>query len=120
MDIEVLTTKKRLTKALINQMPNASLNVFQYLFTGQVEILGFVTGVSKTQEKLALLKFNGGYYKFDVSHYTKVTGRNWAETDVKLGCSIEKFGNEDATNHWIKSANHIVRVCLSREMHIYI
>jgi hypothetical protein len=59
MEIEILTTKKKISKSLINQMRVATFNL-DVLNNG--EILGFLNNVTKDSEKVVLIKRLSDYY----------------------------------------------------------
>ena len=65
MEIEIVTTKKKLTKSLINQMRHAPINVLKH---GMV--LGFVIGVIKDNYKAIIIQHEGDYYTIS-AYYTK-------------------------------------------------
>ena len=59
MQIEIVTTKKKLTKSILNQM--------RYAPTSQIrgwEVLGYVVKCVKTLRKALLIKFDDEYYIF--------------------------------------------------------
>jgi len=59
MEIEIITTKKKLSKSIINQMPAA--NKFE-LKNGIV--LGYVLGIVKDSFKTGIILFDNEYYVF--------------------------------------------------------
>ena len=56
MEIEILTTKKKLTKQLISQMRCANSSALKH---GQV--LGFLINVKKADRKIILIKYKNDY-----------------------------------------------------------
>lgn len=59
MEIELLTTKKKLSKSILNQMPIATFNM-DVLNNG--ECLGYLTNVIKGHHKVILMKRVEEYY----------------------------------------------------------
>jgi hypothetical protein len=57
MEIEIITTKKKLSKSLINQMRFASVRELQ-LGTG----LGYLINIKKNIHKLVLIKYEGEFF----------------------------------------------------------
>ena len=51
MEIEIITTKKKITKAIINQFLNYRLSTFENIIC-----LGYLTNISKVSNKYLLLK----------------------------------------------------------------
>jgi hypothetical protein len=106
MEIEIITTKKKLTKGLIAQMKRASLS---HIKNG--ESLGYVINCVKGSYKTVLIKYLSDYYiletsweKGTLSVYRKVG--KWSQ-------SI-KFDSESDCDEWwgafqpaIKTVTHI-------------
>ena len=92
MEIEIVTTKKKLTKSLINQMRQANLNVLK---CGKP--LGFVIGIIKDNYKAILIEYDSDYYVIS-ANYTK------GDTSVyrKIGRWSSKIGFEtsEVCNEW--------------------
>ena len=65
MEIEIVTAKKKLTKSLVNQMQQATLQVLKF-----GEPLGYVVGVVKNTYKALLIKYDADYYMIPMN-YTK-------------------------------------------------
>lgn len=55
MEIEIVTTKKKLTKSLIEQMPVASIHVMT-----SAKVLGYY--IDKKHGKIAIMSYLGEYY----------------------------------------------------------
>jgi hypothetical protein len=74
MEIELITTKKKLTKSIINQMPLA--NNIDVLNDGVV--VGFLLNVRKGCVKVILIKHNNEFYIL-LSHYRKGSFKFFSE-----------------------------------------
>ena len=109
MEIEIVTTKKKLTKSIVNQMRHATLDVLK-----DGKPLGFVIGVIKDNYKAIIIEYDGDYYIVS-AYYTK------GDTSVyrKIGrwSSQIKFETPEVCNEWW-SAYQIARE--SAMNHIYI
>jgi len=79
MKIDVITTKKPLTKSLVNQMRTARV---EQLRNG--EVLGFVVNVVKDSPKSLLIHHNGDYFTLPMD-YTK-SGQPWVQIHVRKHC----------------------------------
>ncbi len=62
MEIEIITTKKKMSKSLINQMKPATRNV---ILNG--ESLGHVINCKKDSHKTAIIHHDQDYFTFDLS-----------------------------------------------------
>lgn len=60
MEIEIITTKKKLTKSLLDQIRSVPNDVI-----GICEVLGYLINVKKDIYKLILLKYRGEYYTIE-------------------------------------------------------
>lgn len=96
MEIEIITTKKKLTKSLVNQMRTAGM---KELDAHDVHVLGYLIGVVKGMRKAVLLKSGADYFvispnweKGETSWYKSVVvrGKKWS--------SSWKFENEERSD----------------------
>ncbi len=92
MDIEIVTTKKKLTKSAVNQMRRASKAVLERGIP-----LGFICGVAKDAWEIILIQHGEQYYTIP-SNYTK------GETSVyrKIGrwSQAIRFESSELCNNW--------------------
>ena len=92
MEIEIVTTKKKLTKSLLNQMRHAT---FEVMKDGKPH--GFVIGVVKNNYRAILIEYDADYYVIS-ANYTK------GDTSVyrKIGRWSSKIGFEtpEVCNEW--------------------
>ena len=109
MDIEIVTTKKKLTKSLLNQMRMPSK---ENMKTGVG--LGFVIDVVKNCYKAILIYNKGEYYiisgfykKGETSVYRKIG--KWTQT--------KKFDSSEACDEWWQAYKRVVAMATT---HIYI
>ena len=107
MEIEIITTKKKLSKSIVNQMRHAPLGVLK-----DGKPLGFVIGVVKKCYKAILIQHMDNYYwipsnyaKGDTSVYRKVG---------KWSSSIKFESTDDCGDWWTayieireRAVNHI-------------
>lgn len=113
MQIEIVTTKKKLTKNHISQMRIASETVLR---CGRV--LGYILNARKYVHSLALIKFEDDYYyislDFEISNNSisvyRQPSRNFHQ---KIS-----FKLEEERQHWIKSYQKVQAIAL--KTHIYI
>ena len=95
MEIEIITTKKKLSKALINQMREPSLKVLQSGTT-----LGYLIDVRKESHKAVLITHDDEFFiipanwkKGSIHVYRKIKGPGrWTGT--------KKFDSESSCNSW--------------------
>ena len=108
MEIEIVTTKKKLTKSIISQMRGAGL---EQLKNGKV--LGYVIGVLKENYKAMIIEYESDYYIISCN-YTK--GESTAAMYRKIGKWSNKirFNNfEERDEFWeyytkaVNQAKHI-------------
>ena len=96
MDIEIKTTKKKLSKQLISQMPSATVEVFK-----NGTVLGYMLNVHKIASKIMLIEHEGEYF---------ISPMNWETFDTKhdaitrrhpKGGSVRKtFQTDEACINW--------------------
>ena len=100
MGIEIITTKKKLTKSIANQMRHATLEVLK-----DGEPLGFVIGVVKSNYKAIIIRYNSDYYVIS-ANYTK--GNISVYRKIGRWSSSIKFETNEACDIWWE-AYQIVR-----------
>ena len=82
MNIEIVTTKKKLTKSLINQMPDG----MDFKILEKCMVLGFITGIRNNA--IVLVHYNGEYYVID-ANWKKSTPTTLSRKTAKFS---RKFG----------------------------
>ena len=109
MQIEIITTKKKLTKALISQMHRAHLEVLQ-----QGEVLGYIINTKKDVHKLILILYNNEYYIIEA---------NWTLGELAVYRKIGKWTQkkefkttQDKLDWWVAYQNILEKATI----HIYI
>ena len=92
MQIEIVTTKKKLTKSLVNQMQSATVPAMQ-----EGTVLGYMVNAKKDDYKTILIEYDGKYY---------VMPHNWTKGDTsiyrrigKWSCN-KKFSSVFACDNW--------------------
>ncbi len=75
MDIEIITTKKKLTKSILEQMPSGETTPI----LSNCEVLGYLLGVVKYNHKAVLIKSETDYYILNTS---------WKKSDAVIYRSI--------------------------------
>ncbi|MBC8431882.1 MAG: hypothetical protein H8D96_08165 [Desulfobacterales bacterium] len=93
MEIEIVTTKRKLTKSIVNQMVRASLT--ETLIN--CKPLGFLVGVVENCPRAILIEHNGNYYTIP-SNYTK--GSFSVLRKIGRWHQSIKFDSEEACNEW--------------------
>ena len=95
MDIEIITTKKKLTKSIVNQMPFRVFKNFD-----EFEVLGLLRNIRTGVNKTLLCKHNiKGYFLLNMKYWIFDDGRY--PTEVKFnGRAILSFENEQSRNDW--------------------
>lgn len=102
MEIELVTTKKKLTKSLVAQMQGATLEVLQYGF-----VLGYMIQVKKEEYKTILIRHDGKYYTIagnwligaDCGVY-RVTKGHWSTS--------LKFDTNEQRDEWWRNYCHVM------------
>ena len=67
MEIEIVTTKKKLSKSLVLQMKSANLEQMKYTVQFPHRMLGYVTNLSKDINQAIIIKGITDYYIVPVS-----------------------------------------------------
>jgi len=93
MEIEIVTTKKKLTKSIVNQMVRASLT--ETLIN--CKPLGFLVGVVKDCPRAILIERGGNYYTIP-ANYTK--GSLSVSRKIGRWHQSIKFDSEKECNEW--------------------
>lgn len=110
MIIEIVTTKKKLNKSLINQMPIAKIEQFR---NGLV--LGHLIGIKKQSYLTGLIELNEEYYCF-ATDWKKGNSRIY-RTIGRWATSID-FDNDQERNDWWKCYKNAKEIAI--KTHIYI
>ena len=111
MQIEIVTTKKKLTASLVMQMPVMSYHDANYIVSTQASILGYVTIKNKNY---AICKNCVDYIRLDISS-------DWYQGKDKFAMfnnSHYEFPSEDIKNEWLDNFKQIKRQ--AKYEHIYL
>lgn len=66
MNIELVTTKKKVTKSIINQLRRISTDIV-INDLDNIDVIGYVVGCRKNSYKCIILKFKNEYFYIDAS-----------------------------------------------------
>ena len=77
MEVEIVTTKKKLTKSIINQMRRPSLETMK-----NGDVLGYLIGIVKNVPRAFLIHNDGKYF---------VLESNWTKGETSVYRSIGKW-----------------------------
>lgn len=114
MDIEIITTKKKLTKSLISQMPYANIDDLEVLVSNPNLIYGYVL-LNNTE--ILIGSNTKDYVRLDISVKWK------AATHSPLECVCKnrfmRFVDQDTRDTFIKLFNQILELD-NTKLHIYI
>lgn len=118
MEIEILTTKKKLSKSLVLQMKSANLEQMKYAVQFPHLMLGYVTNLSKDINQAIIIKGTTDYYIIPVIDWTLSgdTGLN-----ARLGGywnRNKQFPSEEERTEWLDVYNSIVK--FTKYSHIYL
>jgi len=109
MQIEIVTTKKKLTKSFINQMHRANIEVMK-----QGNVLGYLINVNKDAYKIILIQHENDYY---------IIESNWVLGKLAVYRKIGKWTQkkefkttQDKLNWWTAYQ----KVLENAKRHIYI
>lgn len=106
MEIEITTTKKKLTKALIDQMAVASLSEMKVAV-----VLGYVLNVRKGTFKTLIVKSLDKYRVVPVYDWSKLTGESGIYRRVKnFSTTVKKFETEEIRDEWLSAYNELVAI----------
>lgn len=93
MKIEIVTTKKKLTKAIVNQMRRPSLETMK-----NGDVLGYMIGIVRNAPRAFLIHNNGEYF---------VLESNWKKGKVSVYRSVgttrsqtKQFGSPERCDEW--------------------
>lgn len=118
MEIEIVTTKKKLSKSLVLQMKSANLEQMKYAVQFPHLMLGYVTNLSKDINQAIIIKGTTDYYIVPVIDWTLSgdTGLN-----ARLGGywnRNKQFPSEEKRTEWLDVYNSIVK--FTKHSHIYL
>ncbi len=92
MEIEIITTKKKLTRSIVNQMFRASNKI---IMCG--EPVGFIVNVVKNTPKAILIQHGGNYYIMS-SNYEKASQRVYRYSGKRI--RERTFDTPEQCNLW--------------------
>jgi len=118
MKIEIITTKRKLTKSLVKQMHNANFtHICQAADIGSVtEILGYVTDCEKSGVNLAIIHHINDYYTIPMYEWS-ISSVNDKRVCAKGNREVSFNNSEDAFT-LIESMKKIRHSLVGR--HIYL
>lgn len=105
MHIEIVTTKKKLTKSVIDQMYQAPIKAMEC-----GEVLGYMLRASRYCYKVILIEYSGDYYIMPAD-YCKDDGRIY-----RKGGNFKKFHTQEDADKWWDTYMEVVRKATT---HIY-
>ena len=115
MEIEILTTQKKLTKSIISQMLYADYAVMKY-----GEAIGYIINAMKGSHKIALFKHGNEYYYIDLN-WTKGESVDPPMIYRKVGggfSTSKKFNTQEEKDQWWKVYEDVKKEI--EKKHIYI
>lgn len=109
MQIEITTTKKKLTKSFINQMHRANLEILQ-----QGNVLGYIINAKKDARKIILIEYKNDHYIIETNW---ILGELSVVRNVGRYSQAKKFETtKDKLDWWVAYKNVLEKA----ETHIYI
>ncbi len=120
MEIEIITTKKKLTRSILNQMPAANYDLEVLL---NCTVLGYIRGVFSYASKCALLKTKGDgrYLLHPLGYESRYTNRKdrWGVTRFYGKYTYtHDFKSESEYERWWKEYKRITRQCRDKQIYI--
>lgn len=106
MQIEIVTTKKKLSKSLINQMQSATVPAMQ-----EGTVLGYIINANKYNYKTILVEYDGRYY---------TAPHNWTKGDTSVYRRIgkystsKKFSSALDCDNWWRAYQKIVKSAVTQ------
>lgn len=118
MEIEIVTTKKKLSKSLVLQMKVANLEQMKYATQFPERMLGYVTNLSKDIKQAIIIKGITDYYIIHAIDWTLSgdTGLN-----ARVGgywTRNMQFPTVEKRTEWLDTYNYIVN--FTKFNHIYL
>lgn len=114
MEIVIVTTKKKLTKAIINQMPLAD----SFAMNGGV-VLGKLLNVRQGFTSVALIEHHDNHYILPLN--IKFADDNGMVARVYQGRTLvewKTFTNKVAKDQWAIQYKKIIRACINAQIYI--
>lgn len=109
MEIELITTKKKLTKSVIQQLDYANTADFNYLTTTQGLILGYI---NLPDERVFLVKTINGYKKIRSLNWKAGLLSTEACADDKGFGRLKRFETSEQRDDFLKMYREIKRIAL--------
>lgn len=113
MEIEIITTKKKLSKALVNQMQLAGKH---RLAPTMYEVLGFVHNVVKNVPRCAIIKSREQYFLVPLNF--KKLGKCVSRPLPKHFKAHVNFDTEEECDAWWVEYEKIKRECLNNQIYL--
>lgn len=123
MEIEIITTKKKLTKSIINQMHMAGIGAMNFATSFSPEIthkyiLGLLVGCRKGCHEVILLKNVNDYSVLRVEPWEKTEGSPSIEYYTGRATRLKKFKTFELRDQWFDLYQKCVK--FGKKNHIYI
>ena len=109
MQIEIITVKRKLSKAVVNQMRQAPLDALRY-----GKPLGFVIGIIKNSYKAILIEYEGDHYWIPANY---IKGGIAVYRKIGKWSSSIKFESEYDCDEWWRTYEVVREKAVD---HIYI
>ena len=98
MEIEIITTKKKLTKKIILQMQSATLEALE-----KGKVIGCVVRIVKKQYKTMLLHYGGIFYRISMDWKKSEVYENKIFRKAGIATIIRKFKTSEERDQWFKA-----------------
>lgn len=112
-----LTTIKKLSKSILNQMPFATLSDMTVALE-KSDVLGFVIGVHRRFHRVAILKGGTDYAIVAILPWGAPSDLPWVECYSNGVTRSRKFPTVEARDIWFKTYSDVVEAAL--QTHIYL
>lgn len=121
MEIEVLTTKKKLSKSIIKQLEPANLNDIKH-FNSQPTNGFYIRDLgAKSPPRVALFEGINGWKAIGLRDW-KASGDNRLECSAKdmgmRGVSVKTMDNKDCRDNYLSEYNKMKSMCLKNHLFI--
>lgn len=114
MDMEIVTTKKKLSKSYISQM--SVLGSKELIESTEFEVLGYVSGIIKHSNNSALIKINGAYKTLPLSWVKN--GKSVTRPMPRHFRAFIDFTSEERCDIWWDKYQEIKAQCKNNQIYI--
>ena len=123
MEIEIVTTKKKISKSLINQMPIATIGDMEFCLSHgdpihSHYILGLLIGCRKDCREAILIKKINDYAIIKVAPWLKSLNDDCVWYKAGSASVQKKFKTREMRDRWFELYEKCVKI--GRKTHIYI